>query len=77
MTQGWFGHLTSPRTFGGLGRGSTMFWIDPLLDMTMTVLSTGLMDEADNLDRQCALSDLAVSSLVDRRPFTLFGPQSG
>jgi CubicO group peptidase (beta-lactamase class C family) len=77
MTQGWFGHLTSPRTFGGLGRGSTMFWIDPLLDMTMTVMSTGLMDEADNLDRQCALSDLAVSSLVDRRPFTLFGPQSG
>lgn len=77
MTQGWFGHLTSPRTFGGLGRGSTMFWIDPLLDMTMTVLSTGLMDEADNLDRQCALSDLAVSSLVDRRPFTLFGPQGG
>jgi CubicO group peptidase (beta-lactamase class C family) len=72
-----YGHLASPRTFGGLGRGSTMFWIDPLLDMTMTVLSAGLMDETDNLERLSALSDLAVSSLVDRTPFDLFGPQGG
>ena len=77
MTHGGYGHLTSPRTFGGLGRGSAMFWIDPLLDMTMTVLSTGLMDEVDNLERLSALSDLAVSSFVDRRPFNLFGPQGG
>jgi hypothetical protein len=35
------------------------------------------MDEADNFDRLSALSDLAVSSLVDRRPFNLFGPQGG
>jgi CubicO group peptidase (beta-lactamase class C family) len=75
MTHGGFGHLTSPRTFGGLGRGSAMFWIDPLLDMTMTVLSTGLMDETDNFERLSALSDLAVSSLVDRTPFELFGAQ--
>jgi hypothetical protein len=54
-----------------------MFWIDPMLDMTMTVLSTGLMDEVDNLERLSALSDLAVSSFVDRRPFNLFGPQGG
>ena len=70
-----YGHLTSPRTFGGIGRGSAMFWIDPLLDMTMTVLSAGLMDETDNFERLSALSDLAVSSLVDRTPFDLFGPQ--
>jgi CubicO group peptidase (beta-lactamase class C family) len=72
-----YGHLTSPRTFGGMGRGSAMFWIDPLLDMTMTVLSAGLMDETDNFERMSALSDLAVSSLVDRTPFDLFGPQGG
>jgi hypothetical protein len=54
-----------------------MFWIDPLLDMTMTVLSAGLMDETDNFERLSALSDLAVSSLVDRTPFDLFGPQGG
>jgi CubicO group peptidase (beta-lactamase class C family) len=77
MAQGGFGHLTSPRTFGAMGRGSAMFWIDPMLDMTMTVLSTGLMDEVDNLERLSALSDLAVSSFVDRRPFNLFGPQGG
>jgi hypothetical protein len=50
-----------------------MFWIDPLLDMTMTVLSTGLMDETDNFERLSVLSDLAVSSLGDRTPFDLFG----
>ena len=77
MALGGYGHLTSPRTFGGMGRGSAMFWIDPRLDMTMTVLSTGLMDETDNLDRLSALSDLAVSSLMDRRPFDVFGPQGG
>ena len=77
MAHGGYGHLTSPRTFGGLGRGSAMFWIDPLLDMTMTVLSAGLMDEIDNLERLSVLSDLAVSSLVDRRPFNVFGPQDG
>ena len=77
MAHGGYGHLTSPRTFGGRGRGSAMFWIDPLLDMTMTVLSTGLMDETDNFYRMSALSDLTVSSLVDRRPFELFGPQRG
>jgi len=71
-----YGHLTSPRTFGALGRGSAMFWIDPLLDTTMTVLSTGLMDETDNFDRMSALSDLAVSSVVDRAPFDVFGPQA-
>jgi CubicO group peptidase (beta-lactamase class C family) len=76
MTHTGYGHLTSPRTFGAMGRGSAMFWIDPLLDMTMTVLSTGLMDETDNFERLSVLSDLAVSSLVDRAPFDLFGPQS-
>jgi CubicO group peptidase (beta-lactamase class C family) len=73
MSLGMYGHLTSPRTYGALGRGSSMFWIDPLLDMTMTVLSTGLMDEVDNFDRFSALSDLAVSSLTDREPFAVFG----
>jgi CubicO group peptidase (beta-lactamase class C family) len=75
MNHGGYGHLTSARTFGAMGRGSAMFWIDPRLDMTMTVLSAGLMDETDNMERLSALSDLAVSSLYDRTPFDVFGPQ--
>jgi CubicO group peptidase (beta-lactamase class C family) len=77
MTHVPYGHLTSPRTFGALGRGSAMFWVDPRLDTTMTLLSTGLMDETDNFDRLSALSDIVVSSLFDRGPFDVFGPPVG
>ena len=63
-TPGPFGALNSPRTFGGIGRGTTMFWIDPKLDMSMVLLTTGLMDEADNFVRYSTLSDLVVSSVV-------------
>ena len=62
-TPGPFGALNSPRTFGGIGRGTTMFWIDPKLDMSMVLLTTGLMDEADNFVRYSTLSDLVVSSV--------------
>lgn len=66
-TPGPFGDLNSQRTFGGIGRGTTMFWVDPQRDVSLVLLSTGLMDEADNFVRYQALSDLVVSSLVDER----------
>lgn len=65
ISQGQYGTLTSPRTFGGYGRGTTMFWIDPLREATMTVLTTGMMVEADSFMRFSTLSDLLVSSFVD------------
>jgi CubicO group peptidase (beta-lactamase class C family) len=68
-TPGPFGALNSPRTFGGIGRGTTMFWVDPRLDMSCVLLTTGLMDEADNFVRYSTLSDLIVSSVIDRAPF--------
>lgn len=64
-TPGPFGDLNSARTFGGIGRGTTLFWVDPALDMTLVLLTTGLMDEADNFVRYQTLSDLVVSSVVD------------
>ncbi|MGH8595342.1 MAG: serine hydrolase domain-containing protein [Gammaproteobacteria bacterium] len=70
-TPGPFGDFNSPRTFGGIGRGTTLFWIDPALDMTCVLLTTGLMDEADNFVRYSTLSDLIVTSVVDQRPFGL------
>lgn len=63
-TPGPFGVLNSPRTFGGIGRGTTLLWVDPLRDMSLVLLTTGLMDEADNFERYQTLSDLVVSSLV-------------
>jgi CubicO group peptidase (beta-lactamase class C family) len=57
-----FGTLTSPRTFGNFGAGSTLFWVDPKLDMTFSFVSAGVMDEAENLGRFQRLSDIAISA---------------
>ena len=59
-----FGTLTSPRTFGNHGLGSTVFWVDPERDMTFVCLTAGVMDEADNIERFQRLSDIAVSAAV-------------
>ena len=64
-TPGPFGDFNSPSTFGGIGRGTTLFWVDPVLDMTLVLLTTGLMDEVDNFVRYSTLSDLVVSAVVD------------
>jgi len=59
-----FGTLTSPRAFGNHGAGSTLFWVDPVLDMTFVCLTAGVMNEADNIERFQRLSDIAVSAAV-------------
>jgi CubicO group peptidase (beta-lactamase class C family) len=60
-----FGSLASPSTFGGLGAGSTMFWIDPQRDLTFVFLSTGLItDESYNVERMQRVSDLVISTLA-------------
>jgi len=60
-----FGTFASPRTFGGLGAGSNMFWIDPERDLTCVFLSSGLLEETYNVDRLQRISDLVLASLVD------------
>jgi CubicO group peptidase (beta-lactamase class C family) len=59
-----FGTLTSPRTHGNHGAGSTLFWVDPALDMCFACLTAGVMDEGDNIERFQRLSDIAVSAAV-------------
>lgn len=59
-----FGTLASPRTFGNFGAGSTLFWIDPELDMTFVCLTTKLMPEPDNFLRFQRLSDIAISAAL-------------
>ena len=59
-----FGSLASPHTFGGLGAGSTMFWVDPERDLAFVFLSTGLItDESYNVERMARISDLAIAAL--------------
>ena len=59
-----FGTLTSPGTFGNYGSGSTLFWVDPELDMTFVCLSAGVMQPAPNIERFQRLSDIAASAAV-------------
>jgi CubicO group peptidase (beta-lactamase class C family) len=59
-----FGTLASPHTFGNTGFGSTLYWVDPERDMTFVALTSGVMDEGDNIDRFQRLSDIALSAAV-------------
>ena len=62
MTNHMFGTQTSPETFGNYGAGSTIFWVDPELDMTFVCLSTGLLSSNANIVRFNRLADIAVSA---------------
>lgn len=59
-----FGTLTTPQTFGNYGAGSTMFWVDPALDLSFVCLTTGLLPQAANIERFQRLSDMAVGALA-------------
>jgi CubicO group peptidase (beta-lactamase class C family) len=61
----FLGTLTSPRTFGGMGAGSTMFWVDPLRGLSCVFLTSGLVTcELRNTDRMQRISDMVVAALV-------------
>jgi CubicO group peptidase (beta-lactamase class C family) len=60
-----FGLTASPRTFGGLGAGSTMFLVDPERDLVFVCLTAGLIEESRNFERLQRLSDLVFSAITD------------
>jgi CubicO group peptidase (beta-lactamase class C family) len=60
-----FGVTSSPRSFGGLGAGSTMFLVDPERDLSFVCLTSGLLEESRNFERLQRLSDLVLASIVD------------
>jgi CubicO group peptidase (beta-lactamase class C family) len=57
-----FGTLTSPETFGNYGAGSTMFWVDPQLNLSFVCCTTGLLAQAANIERFQRLSDMVVGA---------------
>ncbi len=61
----YLGTTSSPRTFAGLGAGSSMFWVDPERDLTFVILTAGLMEETRNLERCQRLSDLVQGAVID------------
>jgi CubicO group peptidase (beta-lactamase class C family) len=60
-----FGTLSTPRTFGNAGAGSSQFWVDPERGLTFVCLTAGVMEESANMQRFQALSDLAQAAVVD------------
>jgi CubicO group peptidase (beta-lactamase class C family) len=59
-----FGTLSTPRTHGNFGAGSSQFWIDPQRDLTFVCLTSGVMEESANLQRFQKLSDLTQAAVV-------------
>ncbi|WP_052153472.1 serine hydrolase domain-containing protein [Devosia sp. LC5] len=59
-----FGQLASPATFGGIGAGSTVMWVDPVRQVSAVMLSSGLMDQVDSHLRFQRLSDMIHAALA-------------
>jgi CubicO group peptidase (beta-lactamase class C family) len=59
-----YGTFASPRTFGNYGAGSTIFWVDPERDLTLVVLTAGVLAHAPNIQRFHRLSDMAVAAAL-------------
>jgi CubicO group peptidase (beta-lactamase class C family) len=58
-----FGTLATPRTFGNYGAGTTLFWIDPVRDITFTCLSAGVMEHNANTRRFQKMADIIFSAV--------------
>ncbi len=59
------GQLASPRTYSGQGSGSTLFWVDPVRDLTFVCLTAGVMEDSDSILRFQRLSDLVHAAVRD------------
>ena len=57
-----FGTLASPRSFGNYGAGTTLFWVDPVRELTFTALTAGVMGHNANCERFQRWSDLILSA---------------
>ena len=58
------GTLTSEGTFGNYGAGSALFWVDPELDLVFVGLTSGLLPQAENIERFQRLSDMTVGAAL-------------
>lgn len=61
-----FGTLASPGTFGALGIGSMVYWVDPERELSVVMLTVGLLGQYNNYSRFQRWSDMLIAALVDR-----------
>ncbi len=58
-----FGLTASPRAFGCIGTGSTVFWVDRTRELTFVCLTAGLLEAGRSQERFQRLSDLAITAV--------------
>ena len=58
-----FGTLTSARTYGNYGAGTTIYWVDPERDLTFVALTAGLLEHNANTARFQRWADMVVSAV--------------
>ncbi len=59
-----YGTLCSPQTFGNYGAGTSLFWVDPVREVTFAFLSAGVMSQGDNIVRFQRVCDVVSSAVV-------------
>jgi CubicO group peptidase (beta-lactamase class C family) len=59
-----YGTLASPGTFGSMGAGSTVFWVDPERQMSFVCLRAGVIPEGGSIECFQRLSDMALSAAI-------------
>ena len=59
-----YGTLSSPETFGNYGAGTSLFWVDPVREITFAFLSSGVMNSAENIERFQRISDVVISAAI-------------
>jgi CubicO group peptidase (beta-lactamase class C family) len=59
-----YGTLTGVGTFGNNGAGSTLFWVDPEADVSFVCLTSGVMQEWENISRFQRYSDAVAAAMV-------------
>nr|WP_319249120.1 serine hydrolase domain-containing protein [uncultured Celeribacter sp.] len=59
-----FGTMSSARTFGNFGAGSTLFWVDPERQITFVCLTAKVIEESQNIERFQRLSDMVLSAAL-------------
>ena len=60
----YFGTLAAAATFGAMGAGSSLYWVDPEHDIIFVCLTAGLMEETYSCDRFMRLSDIAIAAAL-------------
>ena len=62
---GLFSVMNSARTFGGFGAGSTGFTVDPERELTLSFLSTGLMEDSYHFERIGVIASLLLAAMTE------------